>query len=147
MIYWRPSPILLQARKSIATLSLSDIGSRDLEETNLVFGAAPLHSWSRILASRFADGCFVELPTKPRKETIRQDKVSKTAPCITKRGSYRHRRFILESVQSQEEEGCIDDNYTVIPTYGHYKVPNSWTLGIDDNYTVIPTYGHYKVLK
>jgi hypothetical protein len=26
---------------------------------------------------------------QPRKETNRQDKVSKTAPCITQRGSYR----------------------------------------------------------
>jgi hypothetical protein len=51
--------------------------------------AAPLHSWSRILASRFAEGSYGDLPTKPRKETIRQDEVSKTAPCITKRGSYR----------------------------------------------------------
>jgi hypothetical protein len=65
---------------------------------------------------------------QPRKETNRQDKVSKTAPCVTKRGSYRHWRFILESVQ---EEGCIDDNYTVIPTHEHYKVPKYWTLEME----------------
>ena len=40
MIYWRPSPILLQDRKSIATLSPSGIGSQDFEQKN-----SPLERW------------------------------------------------------------------------------------------------------